>query len=395
MGDWICNHKLFNPNILWLIQMPRIYNVFKKIGIPTIKCFNDMMENFFEPLFEVTLNPASHPTLHLFLQTVVGFDSVDDESQPEQKRKRYADPSQWTQKENPPYIYYAYYMYTNITKLNKLREERGMNTFGFRPHCGEAGGFDHLGCAFLVANGINHGIRLRESPVLQYMYYLKQIGMSMSPLSNNILFCNYDKNPFPVFFKCGLNVSLSTDDPLLIHYTEDALLEEFSIAAQVYNLSAIDLCELSRNSVLQSGFDHDFKQHCVGKHYHRRGSAGNNIYQSNVPDARLDFRDSLMREEENFIKFGGYAKEMQTVMKRGSFGSYVDTKGIKPEDAKGVLAELLSRPSKTSEDSKFKTQSPSAMSPSISISPSPKTSNKLPVMTHGKSLPSPHMMDPR
>ena len=132
----------------------------------------------------------------------------------------YADPTQWTHKENPPYIYYAYYMYTNITKLNRLREERGMNTFAFRPHCGEAGSFDHLGCAFLVANGINHGIRLRESPVLQYLYYLKQIGMSMSPLSNNILFEEYDSNPFPSFFKRGLNVSLSTDDPLLIHYTE-------------------------------------------------------------------------------------------------------------------------------------------------------------------------------
>ena len=89
MGDWICNHQLFNPNIVWLIQMPRIFNVWKKIGIPTIKCFNDMMDNFFTPLFEVTLNPKSHPSLHIFLQTVVGFDSVDDESQPEQKRKRY------------------------------------------------------------------------------------------------------------------------------------------------------------------------------------------------------------------------------------------------------------------------------------------------------------------
>lgn len=31
----------------------------------------------------------------------------------------------------------------------------------------------------------------------------------------------------------GLNVSLSTDDPLMLHYTKDPLVEEYSVAAQV------------------------------------------------------------------------------------------------------------------------------------------------------------------
>lgn len=58
----------------------------------------------------------------------------------------------------------------------------------------------------------------------------------MSPLSNNKLFLDYAKNPFPKYFAQGLNVSLSTDDPLLLHYTKDPLLEEYSVAAQVqYN----------------------------------------------------------------------------------------------------------------------------------------------------------------
>ena len=34
---------------------------------------------------QVTINPASHPALHKFLKYVVGFDSVDDESKPENK----------------------------------------------------------------------------------------------------------------------------------------------------------------------------------------------------------------------------------------------------------------------------------------------------------------------
>ena len=42
----------------------------------------------------------------------------------------------------------------------------------------------------------------------------------MSPLSNNSLFLTYERNPFPDFFKVGLNVSLSTDDPLQFHFTK-------------------------------------------------------------------------------------------------------------------------------------------------------------------------------
>lgn len=42
----------------------------------------------------------------------------------------------------------------------------------------------------------------------------------MSPLSNNALFLAYERNPLINFFKAGLNVSLSTDDPLQFHFTK-------------------------------------------------------------------------------------------------------------------------------------------------------------------------------
>lgn len=44
-----------------------------------------------------------------------------------------------------------------------------------RPHCGEAGELDHLASAFMVCDNIAHGINLRKSPVLQYLYYLAQV----------------------------------------------------------------------------------------------------------------------------------------------------------------------------------------------------------------------------
>jgi len=65
------------------------------------------------------------------------------------------------------------------------------------------------------------------------LFQFHQIGLAMSPLSNNSLFLDYHRNPFPMFFQRGLNVSLSTDDPLQIHLTKEPLVEEYSIAASV------------------------------------------------------------------------------------------------------------------------------------------------------------------
>ena len=61
----------------------------------------------FEPLFEVTQDPSSHPELHVFLQRVVGFDSVDDESKPERRNyRKFPTAPQWNTRESPPYSYW-------------------------------------------------------------------------------------------------------------------------------------------------------------------------------------------------------------------------------------------------------------------------------------------------
>jgi AMP deaminase len=54
---------------------------------------------------------------------VVGFDSVDDESKPENPLfdKDVTLPEQWCDEENPPYAYYQYYTYANLTVLNHFR----------------------------------------------------------------------------------------------------------------------------------------------------------------------------------------------------------------------------------------------------------------------------------
>ena len=74
----------------------------------------------------------------------------------------------------------------------------------------------------------------------------------MSPLSNNSLFLDYHRNPFPTFFARGMNVSLSTDDPLMIHLTKEPLVEEYSVAAQVTLLSTALAALLRCNLYLPS-----------------------------------------------------------------------------------------------------------------------------------------------
>uniref|UniRef100_A0A8C6S080 AMP deaminase n=1 Tax=Nannospalax galili TaxID=1026970 RepID=A0A8C6S080_NANGA len=220
LSSWFVCNRIYCPNMTWMIQVPRIYDVFRSKNF--LPHFGKMLENIFLPVFEATINPQAHPDLSVFLKHITGFDSVDDESKHSGHMfsSKSPKPEEWTMENNPSYTYYAYYMYANITLLNSLRKERGMNTFLFRPHCGEAGALTHLMTAFMIADNISHGLNLKKSPVLQYLFFLAQIPIAMSPLSNNSLFLEYAKNPFLDFLQKGLMISLSTDDPMQFHFTK-------------------------------------------------------------------------------------------------------------------------------------------------------------------------------
>ena len=297
LAQWFFDNRLAHKNVRWLIQVPRLFHIYSKSG--QMNNFQEMLSNIFTPLFEVTINPESNPALHIFLNTIVGFDSVDDESRPEgihlTPHAKIPSPDEWKDNHNPNYSYYMYYMYANIAVLNQLRRERGMSIFSFRPHCGEAGDIGNTHACYLVAQHINHGLMLRKNACSQYLYYLSQIGIAMSPLSNNKLFLDFNKNPFPKYFRQGMNVSLSTDDPLMLHYTKDALVEEYSVATQVWKFSSVDQCEIARNSVLQSGWEMALKKHYLGEGL-------SDIRETNVPPVRLQYRQETLNEEFRVIE---------------------------------------------------------------------------------------------
>ncbi|KAI9824279.1 MAG: AMP deaminase [Thelocarpon impressellum] len=301
LAAWVVDNGLFSHNVRWLIQVPRLFDVYRSTGL--MDNFEQVVINLFQPLFEVTKDPASHPKLHVFLQRVVGFDSVDDESKVERRLyKKFPLPKAWNTTQNPPYSYWIYYLFANIASLNVWRKRRGFNTFVLRPHCGEAGDTDHLAAAALCCHSISHGLLLRKVPLLQYIFYLEQIGIAMSPLSNNALFLAYERNPFQAYFKRGLNVSLSTDDPLQFAFTKEPLIEEYSVAAQIYKLSAVDMCELAKNSVKQSGFEAAIKGRWLGQDFRLAGVRGNTMAKSNVPNIREAFRHETLVQELSMIE---------------------------------------------------------------------------------------------
>lgn len=132
LAKWGLTHNVYSDNIRWLIQVPRLYDIFKTNKLLT--SFQEIIDNIFLPLFEATNNPSKHPELHKFLQYVIGLDSVDDESKPENPLldTDMPGPADWKDDENPPYAYYIFYMYSNLVVLNNFRRERGLNTFVLR-----------------------------------------------------------------------------------------------------------------------------------------------------------------------------------------------------------------------------------------------------------------------
>ncbi len=146
-----------------------------------------------------------------------------------------------------------------------------------------------------MSNSELNGARPRSSAFLR---------SSRPHLLRSRLFLELNKNPFPEFFKRGLNVSLSTDDPLMLHHTQTPLIEEYVVATQVYKLSAADMAELARNSVLQSGFEYPYKVHWIGTNFAAPGPEGNDIALTNVPHIRLQYRLETLQGELAALRDG-------------------------------------------------------------------------------------------
>jgi AMP deaminase len=303
LSHWFDTHGMASSHNQWVVQVPRIYSSLRKAG--RVASFAEYLEHIFEPLWRISLHPNSDPRLFHFVNHIAAFDCVEDERRPDMPLHRATcAPHEWTSEAEPPFNYYLYHLYANLRSLNRFRQRRRFSVFAFRPSCGEAGNIDHLIGSFLLAQSINYGVRLADSAPLQYLFYLAQIGVTLSPLSNNTkLDLNYLHNPFPQFFRRGLRVSLGTDSPLLYHHTQEPLLEEYSIASKIWKLSPNDLSEVARNSVLLSNFSLRFKEEKLGPLYFLSSSAGNDVTRTHLSDVRVAYRFETYHTEVGFLEY--------------------------------------------------------------------------------------------
>lgn len=126
MARWVCDNGLFSENVRWVVQIPRLYAVYKQKK--DVNSFDRIIYNIFHPLFECTKNPSKYPQLFIFLQRVIAFDSVDDESKSERRvHKKFPVPHLWNSTGNPPYSYYLYYTFASLVSLNQWRKTRGFS----------------------------------------------------------------------------------------------------------------------------------------------------------------------------------------------------------------------------------------------------------------------------
>lgn len=334
LSKWIIDHKLVSHNVKWVIRISRNYSILRSEN--KVKSFQDYLNIIFKPLFEVSMNPAIDYNLFFLMTKISGFDLLS--RNPHNRDESLFDvlklspPTKWTSLENPPYCYYMYYLFVNISNLNSFRKSKGLSTFNLRPHVASVSDKSGLGIiteslstCFLLSKNIINGEKLANYPVLEYLYYLKQIGITMSPLcwnkTLNLLADDdyhiesnttnsYEKNPAIEFFKIGIRIGLSTNKPLFSSLTREPLIEEYSICGSIHKLSNVDLCEISRNSILISEFNGHVKRHWIGIEYVENDDDSKYDYneidefaiqRTNVPDMRLDYRSDCLKFEHEFL----------------------------------------------------------------------------------------------
>ena len=54
LAQWAISHDVYSDNVVWLIQVPRLYDIYRTNN--NVANFQQILENLFKPLFEVSQN---------------------------------------------------------------------------------------------------------------------------------------------------------------------------------------------------------------------------------------------------------------------------------------------------------------------------------------------------
>lgn len=303
LAKWLLKYNLNDHEcVQWVVELPATYSYLRRAGF--IESLQDYFDNIFMPLLEVTRDPASHPELAQVLPRISGFYVPHMPQQNAEVKVDHMSPVSFTKLDSPPHLYMMYYYWANLYSLNTFRKSKRLHTLALRSST-DANAHSLSKATLFALSSVLHNadLVLRNAPGLTYLCYLTQMGLTVSPLSSNTRAPkHYAESQFVGFFRQGLRVSLSSDNPLQLHMTNEPLNEEYAIASHMWKLTNCDLSEIARNSVVTSGFPAEFKCQRIGHHHTFLGVKGNDPSKTNVPNVRVAFREECLAEELSHIK---------------------------------------------------------------------------------------------
>jgi adenosine deaminase len=128
------------------------------------------------------------------------------------------------------------------------------------PHAGEHGGPESVRGALdaLGARRILHGVRAVEDPHLLERLAAEDVCLDVCPTSNVHLQVvpTIRDHPLPALLGAGVQVSLNADDPT---FFGSSLLDEYTLARNVFDLDDSALARIARCSVIASGAPESIK----------------------------------------------------------------------------------------------------------------------------------------
>lgn len=326
----------------------------------------------FNPLLHHSNNSDNNPEFHYLTSNICSIDLVVDDSDdylwkefPDMRQK----PSDWVaQGDNPPVAYYMYFMYEWLGHFNYVRNKRAEPCITLRCYCSNLDNrssqfsdkyitdqTESLICNLLLCNGglLNAEYIWSAPALLSYLFYLLQIPVVTAPLSSVTMLSlqleregrkygseltginglcsgekttrditisddhSYGSNPFMKMFKIGMKTALSSNSVLFnSSYTQEPMIEEYSVAASIYQLNAADLSELARNSVVACGYEGWYKAHWEGisiqpDRYFKENVGGVDVWydtaedtsiKHNVPLLRRMYRRETLDQEWDFLE---------------------------------------------------------------------------------------------
>ena len=379
-SNWLMKYNLISYNIRWNIRFARCYSPLFALG--KVQNFQDFIDLIFGPLREAmdSHDTSFEFTMRNICSFDLVIGQTDDYLWKVFEDTNML-PWKWVAGgDNPTISQYMYSLYYKLAEINQIRYNCYQNTIVLRSYCcpyitkNRTSQFsttdvifneqiESLACNILLCNGgLLQSEPIWEAPsLLLYMYYLFQIPIVVAPLSSvshgteliedyrNSQFLkdgeevekslvterretnklrnltkisgrSYNRNPFMNLFKIGFKVSLSSESVLFnSSYTQEPMMEEYSVAASIYLLNAADLCELSRNSVLASSYEGFYKSHWIGAVVKRRedepvmseplgmvdvwyDKETDTRERHNVPFLRRHFRNETLEQEWLFTQ---------------------------------------------------------------------------------------------